>query len=333
MKKVFSSNSELCHVYASQSQDEGRASHLSFRGPDLLSYDWWLISRFINDSTILFVNWSYSSATGRHINLARQAIGSHIEVISCSQPGNVDASIIDALRELEKVFNQFKTSRKYKLSLCHQSTAICRNIDRLILIWNDQTGLNYHDRYDNVINDINKYSLDRPEYYKEAAEQQHKLEDQRQAKMNYILSAIDHKVAKRKRLQIIGIMPYYYGSPGDIHMSDCEIYQKAINYCYQLKWQDRSELIDKILPRANFAYCRIKDNEVETTKGARVPVKDARILWAMIKAGRDIKGHRIGNYTVISLNGTLKIGCHVIPLDEVKRIGDLLDKMEDPGNE
>jgi hypothetical protein len=41
----------------------------------------------------------------------------------------------------------------------------------------------------------------------------------------------------------------------------------------------------------------------------------------MIEAGRDVKGHEIDGYTVISMNGELKVGCHAIERSEVERIG------------
>ncbi len=39
---------------------------------------------------------------------------------------------------------------------------------------------------------------------------------------------------------------------------------------------------------------------------------------------KDIKGYNIEGYTVISLNGTLKIGCHNINMDSVKRLDKVL---------
>ena len=64
-------------------------------------------------------------------------------------------------------------------------------------------------------------------------------------------------------------------------------------------------------------FLRIEGNEVVTTGGARVPVKEAKILLARIRAGKDIKGFKIGFYTVISINGTLKIGCHEFEKSEI----------------
>jgi hypothetical protein len=75
-------------------------------------------------------------------------------------------------------------------------------------------------------------------------------------------------------------------------------------------------------------YLRIsKDGlRVETSQGARVDIEGARVLYTLIKNGRDIKGHKIGNYTVISLNGVLTIGCHKINTDSMREIGEQIIK-------
>ncbi|MFA8451776.1 MAG: hypothetical protein ACEPOW_13865 [Bacteroidales bacterium] len=59
------------------------------------------------------------------------------------------------------------------------------------------------------------------------------------------------------------------------------------------------------------------ETEVETSYRSFVKVESAKRLFDMIKAKRDVKGHEIDNYTVISVNGTLKIGCHEIEMTEV----------------
>jgi len=58
-----------------------------------------------------------------------------------------------------------------------------------------------------------------------------------------------------------------------------------------------------------------------------VPIKEATILYKMIKAGKDIKGYKIDKYTVISINGTLKIGCHNINRANVTEVGEQLLKL------
>lgn len=71
------------------------------------------------------------------------------------------------------------------------------------------------------------------------------------------------------------------------------------------------------------AYIRIsKDGEkIETSKGVKVPVREAKILYNRIVRGEDIKGFIIDHYAVIGLNGTLRIGCHNINLENMHEVG------------
>lgn len=79
--------------------------------------------------------------------------------------------------------------------------------------------------------------------------------------------------------------------------------------------------------KANKVYLRYnkESEEIETSKGAKVPEREAKILFDRIQQGKDIKGFQIGYYTVISLNGVLKIGCHEIERDEINRFAKLMN--------
>jgi hypothetical protein len=60
---------------------------------------------------------------------------------------------------------------------------------------------------------------------------------------------------------------------------------------------------------------------VETSQYVKVSIGEAKTLYKAICNGVDIKGHRISNYTVNSINGRLKIGCHNIDMDSVHKVG------------
>lgn len=60
---------------------------------------------------------------------------------------------------------------------------------------------------------------------------------------------------------------------------------------------------------------------VETTQNVKIEVKEAKTLYKMIISDKEIKGYKIGYYTVIGLNGTLKIGCHNIDTNSMHEIG------------
>lgn len=80
---------------------------------------------------------------------------------------------------------------------------------------------------------------------------------------------------------------------------------------------------------------RIKGDEVETSQGARVPVRHARLALRMVRhvmeTGQEFvtNGHtiHIGHYNVskIAADGTLTAGCHIITWDEINRIAEQLD--------
>jgi hypothetical protein len=71
-------------------------------------------------------------------------------------------------------------------------------------------------------------------------------------------------------------------------------------------------------------FLRISSDKkyIETTQNIAVKIESAKMLFAKIKKGEDVKGFRIDNYTVISMNGELKIGCHHIDKKNVFEIGE-----------
>lgn len=74
---------------------------------------------------------------------------------------------------------------------------------------------------------------------------------------------------------------------------------------------------------------RIKDDEIQTTKGARIPIDHAVKFWGLIKSWHDkgvsyVKDHHsihLGNYSVNRFeNDVLTVGCHTIPYSEIESI-------------
>ena len=84
MKTVFSSHSEVAHVWASQSQQHGTAGNISFNGASILSYHWWEMATLYTDKTgkqYCFIrNWSYSNSTSKHLLHVRRAVPDYYEM-------------------------------------------------------------------------------------------------------------------------------------------------------------------------------------------------------------------------------------------------------------
>lgn len=66
---------------------------------------------------------------------------------------------------------------------------------------------------------------------------------------------------------------------------------------------------------------RVRDGILETSQGARMPEKEARIAYKLFKAGKVKHGDSIGNFRLLSiLDGVATIGCHKVMITEIERI-------------
>jgi seryl-tRNA synthetase len=70
-------------------------------------------------------------------------------------------------------------------------------------------------------------------------------------------------------------------------------------------------------------YLRFSEcgNYIETSQQVKTTINEAKALYSLILAKKDIKGHNISGYIVTSLNGTLKIGCHKININSMNKVG------------
>lgn len=87
-------------------------------------------------------------------------------------------------------------------------------------------------------------------------------------------------------------------------------------------------------PRLDFELLRIQGDRVQTSRGAVVPLINARILLRMIEAGKDVIGERVGHFTVNNVENArlyegnsipkedkvITIGCHRILLSEARQV-------------
>ncbi len=81
---------------------------------------------------------------------------------------------------------------------------------------------------------------------------------------------------------------------------------------------------------------RVNGDEIQTTRGASIPLSVARKLWRrFLKDPGTVTGLDLGHYTVNALEitdnttgaeivGTLRVGCHNIPTAELYRMADVL---------
>lgn len=298
MKTVFSP-SELPHVFARQSQIEGKTSgrNFFFERNVIYSYGYHFpIARILDDSGIvLFTNRGYSNTTSKHIWAVRSALN-HKDKIYVNNP---NASVVDNLiafsKDLKAEFDVIENTRRRphtrddaKASvggIIKTATAYCVAMDTTL---DKQIKL--------LAKGVGAERLIAASLFKKAMDAGYD-HTKFLLNLNKKLTAAQKKADKERKIKAAEKLEKWLAGESNTYYLDTQFTPLML----------RKRVIDE-------------DNViVETTMGASVSFKAAKVLYDMIKSGRDIKGHVIDNYTVIGINGTLKVGCHEIPTEEVKR--------------
>jgi hypothetical protein len=280
MKTVFSSTSEVCHVFAQRVQTEGRAGNVFFEGNVIYSYGYhYELARFFqganNQTAILINDRGYSVSTAKHIGRVRAAT-SHFTQFNFTE---TDGKAV--LSELESLAKKMIKARKPEIYINQANNLLDSYIE-----YCNFTGKE-HELHNMIIKAYDVFSTGKVKEYFESKESE--------------LKKIEREKAKKEKLQL------------------------------------KKDIKDFLNHKKNFVDCRqnnesfvrlSKDGEkVETSKGVKVDAKDAKKLYQLIKAGKDIKGYKIDYYTVISLNDVLKIGCHDINVKNMHEVGEKLLQM------
>jgi len=278
MKTVFSSSSDVMHLFAEQSQFEGKTQsrNVFFEGKQIWSYGrHYLLGQFIENKkgqkAILINNDGYSVTTSKHIRELRMATRQYKQFLT------MQTDVKNVLRQIETNVQKLVTARKKELYIL-PSQSLFESINEFIE-WTGKKDLKKLVEYKKILKLMAVINGgDHQEYIiKERArikrEQNKRLKEQRKQ--------LQKQVEKFEAFEI----PRIYG--------------------------------------ANEDFLRIsKDLEdVETSQGVKIPIKAAKLLYSMIIAGKDIKGYQIEQYTVISINGVLKIGCHNINIESMHKVG------------
>lgn len=72
----------------------------------------------------------------------------------------------------------------------------------------------------------------------------------------------------------------------------------------------------------SLAYLRINGEDLETSKGVKVPLFKAKMLLELIRDGKNVIGERIGNFRIDEITTDyIRIGCHKIEFKEINSLG------------
>ena len=117
MKTTFN-NSELAHVWATQTQEHGTNKNGSFyfRGKSIFSYgSHFEIARFVDDETVLFTARDYSVTTGQHKHKVLYAIN-HLNVFEVVDFDDMKKNIDYYIGKINNYSLKHLRARKYDYS-------------------------------------------------------------------------------------------------------------------------------------------------------------------------------------------------------------------------
>lgn len=282
MKSVFSSNSELCHVWANEVSEHGNGNSMRFYNGKLYSFST-CIAEIIGE-TVIFNNYTYSSYTSRHQSHARRAIhGKKILYV------NVPFRGLDNLYLSQRDFNELVIAPNEKKAAEYLAKATrARKHADIYLAW-------AHD----ILKMIKEYADFLALEYTE-----HDLSELQAAALEN--ERREREAAKARRAE---------------------------------KIREQAEALEKwragesVWRSFELTALRLKGENIETSRGASIPVDHAIKAWPMLRkmheknADIDLSAHSIkfGLYEMKAFqNDNLIVGCHTIPFAEVQNIANQL---------
>ena len=288
MKKVFSNTSEVVHVFAQQTQSEGRngSGSIYFKDNRIYSYgSHYLLGEFINDKTIIINDFGYSVTTSKHIS------------------------------ELTNATSQYKQFYTSSIEVKHVQTEIDYNLKKL-------SKANKPEIYISNITKLESNLSKWVEYCKE-----NKIKKEHFSKYNFVVNKSDYKYKKIVKIAN-SLLTLEAIEKIKAKGKKEAINQKAKDKRELKTKLDKFNAykIDRF-KIGEFDYLRLSQNGqfVETSQNIRIEKSDAKKLYFAIKNKICIRWRKIGYYTINKIdNKALTVGCHKICIKSVKKVGELL---------
>ena len=289
MKKVFTSSIEVCHVFAQRTQDEARTSsrNVFFENSNkIYSYGHhYLLAEFINDETIIINNSGYSSTTSKHISQITQATRQykqHFFKDICLQ------NVYNRIKEASQKLINARKKEVYSLEI-----------------------INAFESFTSFLNEFKQYVNYSSSYYG------YNLTSENELKHNEKFKEIQSIY-----LQIFENKESFIEAGKERIKKEKEKAKEKLKKDLEKFFNYEIDYINTRDIKEDFLRISQDKKQIETTQQIKIDINEAKALYKLIKDGKDIKGHRIGYYTVISLNGVLKVGCHNINRNNLTEIGE-----------
>ena len=292
MKKVFSSHAEVAHVFAQRSQSEGSASNLFFEGDTIYSYGrHFALAQFITTMTgevILLVNGlRYSHFTAKHRTRVVQATRQYRQIFLPVLDNRIGASL--KYSEADTLAGKLSSNTYLCVNAWMKELREIEN--KLAKAKKPEIYIRQTQQIDHVVSEyFLAIGAEVPADIKEMLKMAVPSED--------MIQRIKDRKAKEEQAE---------------ERRQAEQAQKwlsgEIDYPGKLKY----DLLRKF------------GEVVETSQGVKMTIQDAKGIYLQLIRQELKPGDKVlTGYTVISINGTVKIGCHTFRTDYLLNFGKLL---------
>jgi hypothetical protein len=299
-KKVFSSHSQLCHVWAQQTQDEGKSSSMFFRNTTEM-YSWGnhflaaKVHTLKNGKTFALVNSErYSVSTGQHLSHIRAALSGLMPWFESPDVSSIPSAIKHLDAEAKATIGAALKRSKVE---SHQE------IKRALEIISDA-----YSRANTFRKLINRPSI------------QPKPADLNAAKLHL-----------SKRL----VRYHELNTPEMIAKREIESAKRAESKRRKIESGMAEDIknfratggTSPALNQLIFDLLYVSSETIKTSRGAEVPLRAARAMFNALNDGSLKIGQKIGTFTYEGMNTDdetgdtfVKIGCHKILLSEARSV-------------
>lgn len=362
IKEVYSTLTSLCHAWASENVPKGRSGcSMFFENGIIYSYGHHYEAAKIHtnkkgEKLVLVNSKDYSNSTQNHLSEIRSAT-SHLKNLRVPDvdPLNHDDNIqylsdlittdlenifkikgyhsLDSILNLEKSLNQycnffgkkvpFKIDEKTidLIKECLKKKDLRRSSMREKRKINEDLKEAKLRAENSVI--LEKMQNDFPAFFTQWQNDEITLNDLSQ-KIDFTVKTkgpFGHEKRNRLYIDLSGYRIATLNKFKEIYIKSVENFKAGIGSKYDIEdhlclGQIRFEKESK------YAFLRVVENTVETSKGADVPLDHAIRLLKMILKNEAKKGERVGHFTLENIDDdpkgdkTINIGCHKILLSE-----------------
>lgn len=344
MKRVFRNHSELAHIWAQRKQSEGRAGNMLFDGDAI--YSWgkhWTIARFHDTPSgvvVLVNNNKRSVSTSQHANEVRGALHGlypdshvfHVDDPDASSSSAHTHNVLEMVKALSETLTHY--NRVVRVDDWQETTYQARVREDLT------TAIDTIGRYcnafgvsrpDGALKELSTLADEAIVHIKKRAERTKQLDTpvekaRRQAKRKTLLSRkyVDLDISRDQLRELEGLLT---AEEREVLKSQRSTVLAALRARALSKWygNEHFEPDESSFIKGDITRCRIVGDTVGTSRGAYVPVVDARrlfALWCRVR-GRDYLPEpfekRVGHYELrhVNANGSIQIGCHTIEREAI----------------